>query len=181
MACASPAHTPRPSPSLIVLDFTPRPSQTAVLSPTPGPSLATWPLGWDESFCTMFSQALDAQQLLVDVQLDIQDGNNHDARLLADELVAAADGASAAITALPEWPDAQSAVGAVGGLMNLAVQSGAEYQSWFADGKQAALRRARDLRNQNGAQVAEANTLLAALAHKGLTCADTQLVLEGSG
>ena len=181
VACDSPARTPRPSPSLIVLDFTPRPSTTAAASATPGPSLATWPLGWDESFCTMFGQAVDAQQLLVDVQLDIADGNNHDARLLTDELVTAANGATAAITALPEWPDAQSAVAAVGGLMDLGTQAGAEYHSWFADGKQAALRRARDLRTQNGGQVAGANTLLAALAKKGLACPDTPLELEGPG
>ena len=129
----------------------------------------------------MFSQAVDAQQLLVDVQLDIADGKNHDARLLADELVTAANGATATIGTLPVWPDAQSAVAAIGGLMDLGAQAGTEYHAWFADGKQAALRRARDLRTQNGGQVPNANTLLAALADKGLVCPDTPLALEGPG
>jgi hypothetical protein len=178
LACGSATRTPRPSPSLIVLDFSPRPSTTAGPSPAPRPSVATWPLGWDESFCTMFAQAIDAQQLLVDVQLDIQDGNNHDARLLADELINSAKGATASIATLPAWTDAQSTVTAIGGLMDLGSRAASEYHAWFADGKAAALRRARDLRTQDGGQVPDVNTDLAALAAKGLACQDTPLVLE---
>ena len=126
----------------------------------------------------MFVKAVDAQQLLVDVELDIQDGNNHDARLLADELTQSANSATDLVGTLPEWPDADLAVGAMAGLMDLGSRAGAEYHAWFADGKRAALGRARDLRNQNGGQVPEANTDLAALAGKGLTCQDTPLVLE---
>jgi hypothetical protein len=164
---------------LIVLDFTPRPSQTTVApTSTPRPSVAAWPLGWDESFCNMFAQAVDAQQLLVDTQLDINDGDNHDAHLLAVELTDSANGATQAIATLPSWPDAQNAVTAIGGLMDLASQAGLAYQSWFTDGKRTSLVRAKGLRTQNGGQVPDANTDLAALAGVGLTCPDTPLVLE---
>ena len=45
----------------------------------------------------------------------------------------------------------------------------------------AALRRAKDLRSQNGQQVPGANSDLADLADKGIACQDTPLVLERPG
>jgi hypothetical protein len=179
LACDSPAKTPRPSPSLIVLQFTPQPSRSSAPTLTPGASQATWPLGWDGSFCAMFAQAVDAQQLLVDVQLDISDDNNHDARLLTEELIQSVGGATDSISTLPEWPDAQPVVTGLAGLMDLAARAGAEYHAWFADGKRAALGRAKDLRLENGGQVPEVNTDLAALAAQGLTCQNLPLELEG--
>ncbi|MDL2335161.1 MAG: hypothetical protein QFC55_03920 [Chloroflexota bacterium] len=181
LACDSPAKTPRPSSSLIVLQFTPQPSRSSGPPATPGRSPATWPLGWDASFCAMFSQAVDAQQLLVDVQLDIDDGKNHDARLLAGELIQSAGAATDAITTLPDWPDGQPVVVGIAGLMDLASRAGDEYHSWFADGKRAALGRAQALRSENGGQVAEVNGDLAALADQGLNCQGTSLVLEAAG
>ena len=181
VACDNPARTPRPSPSLITLDFTPRPSATVVASPTPGTSVATWPLGWDEDFCSMFTQAVDAQQLLVDVQKDIADGNDHDAQLLADELVQSANGSRDAVGSIADWSDGNAAVVAVAGLMDLASRSGTEYQAWFTDGKSGSLRRAKDLRLQNGAAVPDVNTSLAALTDTGLSCQNTPLVLEAPG
>ncbi len=178
LACDSPAKTPRPSPSLIVLQFTPQPSRSSGPTPTPGASQGTWPVGWDASFCAMFSQAVDAQQLLVDVQLDIDDGNNHDARLLTEELIQSAGAATDAIVALPDWPDGQPAVVGIAGLMDLAARAGAEYHSWFADRKRAALGRATNLRTENGGQAAAVNNDLAELADQDLSCQDTPLVLE---
>jgi hypothetical protein len=178
LACDSPAKTPRPSASLIVLQFTPQPSRSSGPSPTPRASEATWPVGWDASFCAMFAQAVDAQQLLVDVQLDIDDGKNRDARLLADELIQSAGSATDAITTLPEWPGGQPAVVGIAGLMDLASRAGTEYHSWFADRKRAALGRATSLRAENGGDVPAVNTDLAALADQGLTCGDTKLELE---
>ncbi|MEP7379732.1 MAG: hypothetical protein ABI725_09260 [Chloroflexota bacterium] len=178
LGCDSPAKTPRPSSSLVVLQFTPRPSRSSGPTATPGASQATWPLGWDANFCAMFSQAVDAQQLLVDVQLDIDDGKNHDARLLVDELIQSAGAATDAIATLPDWPDGQPVVVGIAGLMDLASRAGTEYHAWFARGKRAALGRAADLRTENGGQVPEANTHLAALADQGLACQDTPLVLE---
>jgi hypothetical protein len=65
--------------------------------------------------------------------------------------------------------------------MDLGARAGTEYHSYFADGKRAALRRARDLRSQNGSQVPTVNTQLATLADLGLSCAGTPLVLEAPG
>jgi hypothetical protein len=173
--------TPRPSPSLIILDFSPRPSGTAGASLSPGPGQGDWPAGWDASFCGMFAQAVDAQQLVVDVERALAEGDNHDARLLADELVQSANTAVSAIAALPSWSDATATVVAIAGLMDLGKRAGIEYQAWFADGKKAALRRARDLRIENGAQVPGANEGLANLAAAGLSCQDLPLVLEAPG
>jgi hypothetical protein len=126
----------------------------------------------------MFSQAVDAQQLLVDVQLDIDDGKRRDARLLADELIQSAGAATDAIGALPVWPGGQPAVVGIAGLMDLASRAGTEYHSWFADRKQAALGRAGALRTENGGQVAAVNTDLARLAALGLSCGEVALELE---
>lgn len=178
LACDEPARTPRPSPSLIVLPFTPRPSNSNGPTPTPGASLATWPLGWDVSFCSMFGQAVIAQQLLVDVERAMAEGDNHDARLLADELTQTATSTTDLISGLADWPPAQGAVAGIAGLMDLGARAGPEYHSWFADGRRAALRRARGLRTENGSQVPTTNTELADLADLGLTCPDTPLVLE---
>lgn len=126
----------------------------------------------------MFTQAADAQQLLVDVQLDIDDGNNHNARLLADELTQTANATTDQIGTLANWADAQATVVAIAGLMDLGSRAALSYHSWFADGKRAALRQAKSLRSANGDQVPDANTDLAALASLGLTCPGTQLSLE---
>lgn len=181
LACDAPARTPRPSPSLIVLEFTPQPSRTTGPTPTLGASLASWPLGWDVSFCAMFGQAVIAQQLLVDVERAMAEGDDHDARLLADELTQTATDTADLIGSLPDWPDGDGAVVGIAGLMDLGARAGTEYHSWFADGKRAALRRARDLRTENGGQVPITNTELAALADLGLTCPDMPLVLEAPG
>ncbi|HUP83478.1 MAG TPA: hypothetical protein VM284_04730 [Candidatus Limnocylindria bacterium] len=180
-ACDGPARTARPSPSLIVLDFSPRPSGTATASATPGTSVAGWPLGWDASFCAMFRQAVDAQQLLVDVERAMDEGDDHDARLLADELTQSANGAEDAIATLPEWSGATPTLVSIAGLMDLGSRAGTEYHAWFADGKRVALRRARDLRTENGTQVPSANVGLEHLADAGLACQDTPLVLEAPG
>jgi hypothetical protein len=70
---------------------------------------------------------------------------------------------------------------AIAGLMDLGERAGTEYHAWFANGKKAALRRARALRLENGAQVPGANAGLARLANAGLTCPDVPLVLEAPG
>jgi hypothetical protein len=173
--------TPRPSPSLIILDFSPQPSGTANASPSPCTSQGGWPIGWDGSFCAMFVQVVDAQQLLVDVERALDEGANRDARLLADELIGSASGAMDSITALAEWSDATATVIAIAGLMDLGERAGTEYHAWFANGKKAALRRARDLRKENGTLVPGANAGLADLADAGLSCQELPLVLEAPG
>lgn len=181
LACDAPVGTPRPSPSLIDLPSTPVPSLASGAPQTPGASFGSWPLGWDVAFCAMFRQAVDAQQLVVDVERALAEGANRDARLLAGELVVSARAGVDAIAALPEWSGATATVVAIAGLMDLGERAGTEYQAWFANRRPAALRRARDLRLENGTQVPGANAGLALLADAGLTCPDVPLVLEAPG
>lgn len=178
LACAAPLATPRPSPSLLILQFTPRPSLSTAPPPTASPASVDWPIGWDVGFCEMFDEAIIAQQLVVDVERAMAEGNTHDARLLADELTLTADHATELLGALPSWPQAESAVVGIAVLMDLGSRAGTEYHSWFNDGKRAALRRARALRGENGSKVPVVNEDLQALADAGLTCPGTSLSLE---
>jgi hypothetical protein len=129
----------------------------------------------------MFVQAVDAQQLLVDVERALDEGANRDARLLADELIQSASAGVDAVAGMPTWADATATVVAIAGLMDLGKRAGTEYHAWFANDKKAALRRARVLRLENGAQVPAANDGLADLADAGLACQDVPLVLEAPG
>jgi hypothetical protein len=175
--CAAPVGTPRPSPSLIVLDFTPPPSASTATT-TATPIAAVWPVGWDIDFCAMFNEAVIAQQLVVDIERALDEGNRHDARLLADELIATANNATELLVALPAWPEADETGTAIAALMDLATQTGNEYHDYFTNDKRAALRRARDLRRQDADQVPPTNEQLGALAELGLACPGTDLLLE---
>jgi hypothetical protein len=181
VGCGGPTGTPRPSASLEELEFTPRPSTTATPSaaPTSGPSVAApWPVGWDVAFCQMFNEAVVAQQLIVDVERALDEGVVRDARLLAEELGLTAAAARALLLALSEWDDAAAATGAIAALLDVDIQASAEYATYFSEDKRAALRRARDLRRQNAAQVPAANDELATVAAAGVECPGTPLVLE---
>lgn len=178
VACGAPVSTPRPSPSLLILQFTPRPSLSSAPPATASPTPVDWPVGWDVGFCAMFDEAIIAQQLVVDVERAMAEGNTHDAQLLADELTLTADHATELLAALPIWPQAESAVVGIAALMDLGSRAGTEYHSWFSDGKRAALRNARALRAENGTKVPVVNEDLQALADAGLSCPGTSLSLE---
>lgn len=179
VACESSRATPRPSPSLVILQFTPRPSRSLTPSPSALPSVtADWPIGWDVEFCQMFTDAVIAQQLVVDVERAMDEDNTHDARLLADELSAEAAHTTELLTALTPWPDAETASVGIAALMDLGGRAAAEYHTFFAEDKRAALRRARALRTENGAEVPGVNEELAALAEVGLSCPGNPLELE---
>ena len=96
----------------------------------------------------MFNEAIIAQQLVVDVERAMAEGNTRDARLLADELTLTADHATELLAALSGWPQAESAAVGIAALMDLGSRAGIEYHSWFNDGKRAALRNARALRTE---------------------------------
>jgi hypothetical protein len=179
VGCESSRATPRPSPSLVIVDFTPRPSGSLTPSPSALPSLtASWPIGWDVEFCQMFNEAVIAQQLLVDIERARDEGDDRDARLLADELIAEASFATDLLNGLSPWVEAESASVGIAALLDLGGRSAAEYHTFFANDKRAPLRRARTLRAENGAQVPGVNENLAALAGAGLSCPGNPLVLE---
>jgi len=178
VACDTPAGTPRPSPSLIVLQFTPQPSRSASPTSSAAATFASWPIGWDVAFCEMFSDAIIAQQLIVDVERALDEDNRHDARLLADELTLTATHVTELLAELPDWSTAADADAGIATLMDLGARAGREYHDYFANDKRAALRRARHLRRQNADQVPPINDELEALADRGLACPGANLVLE---
>jgi hypothetical protein len=182
VACEGSRATPRPSPSLVILQFTPRPSRSVTPDPSVVPSItATWPIGWDIEFCQMFNEAVVAQQLIVDIERAMDEDNNRDARLLADELSAEAAYTTELLTGLSPWPDAESVSVGIAALMDLGGRAAGEYHTFFAQDKRPALRRARALRDENGAQVPDVNDELQALADIGLSCPGNPLVLEAPG
>jgi len=181
IACEGPVGSPRPSPSLIELEFTPRPSVAATVTPSTGPTASrppSWPAGWDTAFCATFAEVQVAQELLVDVERALDEDETRDARGLARELGTTAAAATALIASMPAWTDGATALTGMGTLMELGAGAAAEYETYFADDARAALRRARNLGRDNGRAVPAANAALDDLAAAGVSCPGTVLVLE---
>lgn len=180
VACAGPVGTPRPSTSLMPLDFTPLPTTSPSPTPagSPGPTVLSWPIGWDVAFCAMLGEAVIAQELVVDVARAIDEGADRDARQLARELNEAASYASTLSEALPEWDGGQDALIEIAALMDLDARAGTAYQSFLTDGSRAALRRARNLRGEIETGVPRANAQLGLLVEMGMSCPGGTLVLE---
>lgn len=180
-ACGGPSTSPRPSPSLVELEFTPLPTSSGS-SPGPSasvaPSGAARPDGWDAAFCAMFAEARVAQELLVDIERALDEGASRDARGLARELSQVAQSATVLIDEIPTWDDADDMLLDVAGLLDLGGQAAAEYDAYLSDDLRAALRRARSLGRENGQVVPTANAALEALASGGVECPDGPLVLE---
>lgn len=181
-ACDEPSSTTRPSPSLVEVQFTPR--STAGTGPgSPAPTddatFVSLPVGWDDAFCEVFSDAVVAQELVIDVDRALDEENFRDARALARELREVTADAAAGLAELPAWEPASDATAAIASLVDLGARAGAEYGTWFADqDARNALRRARALRRQVAAETPAANDALAELAGVGITCTGLELVLE---
>ena len=181
MACGGPTGTPRPSPSLAELDFTPQPTGTVAESPSSAPSASrapTWPAGWDTAFCTMLADAVISQELVVDIERAIDEEALRDARGLSRELTATATAASASMEDIPDWDDGEELLSDIAGLMTLDSLIGEAYETWLRDDSRAALRRLRNLRRDNVAAVPGINSELESLESAGLSCAETALQLE---
>ena len=78
LACGGTTSTARPSASLLTLDFTPLPSSTlpspsATRTPARSALAASWPVGWDVSFCTAFADLTVAHELVIDIERAIAD------------------------------------------------------------------------------------------------------------
>ena len=182
VACGGTSGSPRPSPSLITLDFTPRPSvslPSVAPTRTAAPStLASWPVGWDVTFCTDFADVTVAHELVIDIERAIADDNRTDAQGLANELAQTAPIAASEITRMKDWVPATDLKTGLSALLDLDTQAAAAYQSYFNDGVKAALKQARQLRNQVGKQVPSANDQLQQLTDLGLSCPGRDLKLE---
>ncbi len=185
-ACGGTSGSPRPSPSLVELDFTPQPTATGTPSApgSPSPSAsprasgAERPEGFDAAFCTMFAEARIAQELIVDIERALDEGATRDARGLARELRQVAQNATVLIDEIPTWDEAAEALLGVATLLDLGDRAAAEYDVYLAEDLRAALRRARGLRRDNGDAVPETNRALDALVEAGLACPDGPLTLE---
>ena len=181
IACGGPTTSPRPSPSLIDLDFTPQP--TTSLS-SPGPSASTIasqvarPDGWDEAFCSMFTEARIAQELLVDIERALDEGDTRDARGLARELRQVAQDATVLIDEIPDWDGSADVLLDIATLLDLGGQAAAEYDTYLGDDSRPALRRARGLGRENAETVPGANSGLEDLTAAGVECPDGRLILE---
>ena len=181
IACSGPTNSPRPSPSLVDLEFTPRPTTS---SSSPGPSASAIasevarPDGWDEAFCLMFAEARIAQELLVDIERALDEGDARDARGLARELRQVAQNATVLIDGIPTWDESGDVLLDIATLLDLGFQAAAEYDTYLGDDSRPALRRARALGRENAQGVPGANSGLDDLAAAGAECPDGPLILE---
>ena len=179
-ACDEPRSSPRPSASLLDVEFTPRPTSTADLTgePTDAPTFVSLPVGWDGAFCAFFADAVVAQELVIDIERALEDGVVRDARGLARELREATADATTLLADLPDWDPGQQASLEVAALIDLGSRAGDAYGTYFADGSRQALRRARTLRREISKATPQANETLAELESLGIACAGLALQLE---
>ena len=179
-ACDTPSGTPRPSASLLELDFTPQPTITPPSTPggSAAPTLVSWPIGWDVAFCELMTDAVVAQELLVDIERAMGEDALRDARLLAHELSLIATHAGELVPDVPDWQPAQDALADLATLMELDAQAAAEYLTYFQNERRPALRRARAARDEVASQLPGANDNLQVLADLGISCPGTPLQLE---
>lgn len=179
--CGASTTSPLPSPSLVYLSFSPLPAQTTPAPTSPSPSataVGNWPPGWDAAFCAMFDNAVNAQQVIVDVERAISAKATKDAKGLARDLTDLSTKATQQIDAMPDWAPGSQALSDIGGLMDYGTQAAAKYTNYFQNGKSATLKKARQLRRQNAAAVPATNSDLALLAATGLVCPKHALQLE---
>ena len=183
IACGAASASTRPQQSLATIDYSPLPtlapySPSASHSPQASTLAPSWPVGWDNSFCTAFADLTVAHQLVIDIERAIADNSPSDAKGLANELAQTAPVAGNEVTALKEWTPADQVKTDLSAMLDLDKQAATAYQSYFNDNVKTALKQARQLRNQVSKAVDPANTHLAQLAALGLTCPGQTLTLE---
>jgi hypothetical protein len=181
--CGGATGSPGPSASLVLLDFTPPPTGALPsIRPqkTPGHTAATgsWPVGWDVAFCTAFTDFTVAHELIIDIERAIDEDARDDAAGLAGELGQTVPIAQNELNRMSEWETATELRTELLAMLDLDGQAATAYRSYFNDEVRSALRQARQLRNQVGKQVSDANDQLQVLANLGLGCPGTELRLE---
>jgi hypothetical protein len=177
--CDEASSTPRPSSSLLEIDFTPRPTATASSDePTPDPTFIAIPVGWDTAFCAIFADVQVAQELVNDVQRALDEEAIRDARGLARELRDITTDAAALMAELPDWDPAQDATAEITAMIDLGGRAGTEYGDYFTTEERGALRRARNLRRDIANNTPATNEKLAELGDLGISCEGVELRLE---
>ena len=180
IGCDEASSSPRPSPSLVDVVFTPQPTPTndASVEPTTQPTFVSIPVGWDDNFCAVFADVFVAQQLVIDVERALAEQNVRDARGLARELRDTTAHGTSLLTGLAVWESGQQATLEVTKLLDLGSKAGDEYGTYFSTASLTSLRRARGFRRQIGTETPGANAAFAELTQIGITCPDNELVLE---
>ena len=178
-ACDAPRSSQRPSASLLDVEFTPQPTRTSESSeePTEAPTFVSIPVGWDNAFCSLFADAVVAQELVIDVERALDEEDFRDARLLARDLRDITADATTLLADLPAWEPAAQTTTQIANLIDLGTRAGTEYGAYFGADLRA-LRRARNLRREILDRTPAANEALAELAALGIVCEGQPLVLE---
>lgn len=181
-ACDEPRSSPRPSASLLEVEFTPQPTRSRGSSgsseePTEEPTFLSIPVGWENAFCSVFADAVVAQELVIDVERALEEEDFRDARGLARDLRDITADATTLLPDLPEWDPAAQATLEIATLIDLGARAGTEYGAYFADDARA-LRRARNLRREILDSTPAANEALAELTDLGIVCEGLPLELE---
>lgn len=178
-ACDAPRSSARPSASLLEVEFTPQPARSSGSSeePTDEPSFLSIPVGWENAFCSVFADAVVAQELVIDIERALEEEDFRDARLLARDLRDITADATTLLAEVPEWEPAAPATSEIVRLIDLGARAGTEYGAYFTDDARA-LRRARNLRQEILRGTPAANEALAELDTLGIVCEGQPLVLE---
>jgi hypothetical protein len=181
-ACSEARSTARPSASLLDVEFTPQPTRSASVTPSPEPTekptFISLPIGWDDAFCAVVSGAIISQELIIDIERALTEENFRDARGLARDLRDTATEATVLVTELTPWDPAADVTAQLAALIDLDSRAGVEYGTYFTDASRNALRRARALRRDVFDATPLANEALADMAALGITCGDLPLRLE---
>jgi hypothetical protein len=183
IGCGGSSASPHPPQSLATIDYSPLPtlapySPTAIRTAQASTIAASWPVGWDTSFCTAFADITVAHQLVIDIERAIADDSRSDAQGLSDELARTAPLANDEVTGLKEWAPADQVKTELASMLDLDKQAADAYQSYFHDNVKTALKQARGFRNQVGKAVDSANAHLEQLQATGLSCSGQDLQLE---
>ncbi len=178
-ACDEPRSSPRPSASLLEVEFTPQPTRSTRSSaePTEVPSFLSIPVGWENAFCAVFANAVVAHELVIDVERALDEEEFRDARGLARDLRDITAEATTLLADLPDWDPAEQATLEIATLIDLGARAGTEYGAYF-EAEARALRRARNLRREILNSTPAANEALAELTELGIVCEDSPLELE---
>jgi len=181
VGCDAGRSSPRPSASLLEVEFTPQPTETpeSTGEPTGEPTFVSLPVGWDDAFCAVFADAVDGQQLVIDVERAVGEENFRDARGLARDLREVSADGTTLLADVPAWDEGKPAVDAITELIALHVQAGDAYGSALGNNPpRNALRDARRIRKQVGTKTPPANAALADLAALGIACEGYDMHLE---
>jgi hypothetical protein len=183
LGCDQPRSSARPSPSLVEIDVSRPPSNTAAAQsaePTTQSTFVSIPVGWDNSFCGILADAVVAQELVIDIEraLNEEPPAVRDARGLARDLRDITADAATLLTQVPAWDTGANAIQRLGIMVDLGTKAAEQYNIVFDQQSENALRRARGFRRDMARETQATNEALASIANIGIACEGTAMQLE---